>query len=168
MPRPPATGQFKAAKYGLKCGDRSFAEYYARNAPKRARAVREYVEILNDLGWLTPAAQSALGLVAEQLTLDGSPGEAGDPVRTANGSQAGETYTRLGFSRERLREAGANGLRIWSLVTEVGEHEGSANPRDRNWRAPVAAELDEYADRGIFVREGDRLYLPECAPVALQ
>ncbi len=158
MPRakPGATGQYKSALYGLRCGDRSIAEYFVRNQPRRARAVAEFVDVLYRLGGLTPDMQQILGLATEQLTLEES----------TNGGSSKDSYSRLEFIKERLARSGNNGLEIWSLVTEIGREEKVANPRDRNWRGPVAAELNEYADLGYVVSVQDRFYHLSYAPVA--
>lgn len=154
--KPNPTGQYKAALYALRCGDRAVAEYYIRNQPRRARSVFEFVDVLHKLGGLTPGMEQILGLATEQLTLDGP----------TNGDEpSGEPYNRLDFAKERLARSGNNGLEIWSLVTEIGKEEGVANPRDRNWRGPVAAELNEYADLGYVARVGDRFYALSYQPV---
>jgi len=150
------TGQYKAALYALRCGDRAVAEYYARNQPRRARTVFEFVNILEKLGWLSPAGMQGLGFATEQLAL----------VPEENGDSKPEPYTRLEFAKQRLARTGANGLEIWSLVTEIGKEEHVANPRDRNWRSPVAAELNEYADLGELARVGDRFYHRAYAPTS--
>ena len=157
MPKPDQPSkQYKAALYALKCGDRSFAEYYVRNQLNRSRSAAEEVDILDKLGWLTPAAKIALGLAGEQLSLDGQ-SRVPDPEPTT-------PRDRQTICAAFLEKAGTNGLKIGSLVSIVGEEEGVVSSRDRNWRRPVMAEVDEYADRGIFARHRDRLYLPEYAP----
>ena len=149
------TKQFKGAVYALKSGDRTFAEYFARNQPRRSRSVLEFAQILEKLGWLSPAGMMGLGFTGEQLALTAPEPETETP----------KPYTRLGFAKDRLLRTGNNGLEIWTLVTEIGKEERVANPRDRNWRAPVAAELNEYADLHEIERIGDRLYHKMYAPV---
>ena len=153
MGKPPdePTERYKTAQYGLKCGDRTFAEQFAREQPHRARAVREYLDIINELGWLTMAAQKALGRETERRLPE-------FPVAQ---------HGRLDLAKEKLHEAEVRGLRLWSLVTIIGEEEGVADPRDPSFRVLVAAEIDEYVDRGLLAREGDRIYLLEFAPAPL-
>jgi hypothetical protein len=149
------TGQYKASVYGLQCGDPSFAEYYARNQPRRSRSAREFLDILDKLGLLNGRGRQFFGLPQEEISLNGEK----DTFQEDDGD-----YDRLKYVEDRLHRSVFNGLKIWTLVTEIGKKEGVPDPRDQSWRKPVAAELNEYADLGTLVCVGDRFYLPNFAP----
>ena len=163
------TDQYKQAVYGLRCGDRSFAEDLIRKQIGRTRSVREAFDIAARLGILNSEGMTLTGFTQTQLAFDLE--ETEKPGN--NGHQVDPGEARLDYVKDRLDRAGHSGLAIWTLVSEIGKHE-SASYRELEWREPVAAELNEYADLQEIVRIDQpdpgggkpvtRFYLREYAP----
>lgn len=142
MPKkePAPTQQYRVATAAIRDGNWDIAESAFHKMTQSSRSAREAVEIAHGLGADRTARLMGFNK-QEQLVL------------TSGGN--GHEMTLLGFALDRLARTGANGLRLYDLVTDFARETGVPEREytDLKYRRAQGSILRDYIRVGELVMD---------------